>query len=100
MDILGISKMSSSGNKYVLVIIDKLTRLCILEAMPNQEAETVLKKFITNMLQLGFPCHVFTDRGTQFTSHLAEGLAKTFGMNHIYTSKFNPCSDGQMENLN
>ncbi len=25
MDILGISKMSSSGNKYVLVIIDKLT---------------------------------------------------------------------------
>ncbi len=50
MDILGISKMSCSGNKYVLVIIDKLTRFCILEAMPNQEAETVLKLFVTNML--------------------------------------------------
>ncbi len=81
MDILSISKMSSSGNKYVLVIIDKLTRFCILEAMPNQEAEMVLKKFITNMLQMGFLRHVFTDRGTQFTLHLAAGLAKTFGMN-------------------
>ncbi len=27
-------------------------------------------------------------------------MAKTFGMNHVYTSKFNPRSDGQMENLN
>ncbi len=71
MDILGVSKMSMSGNKYILVIINKLTRFCILEAMPNQEAETVLKKFVANMLQLGFPCHVFTDRGMQFTSHLA-----------------------------
>ncbi len=100
MDILGISKMSSSGNKYMLVIIDKLTRFCILEAMPNQEAEMVLKKFVANMLQMGFPHHVFMDRGTQFTLHLAEGLAKTFGMNRVYTSKFNPCSDGQTENLN
>ncbi len=49
---------------------------------------------------MGFPRHVFTDRGTQFTSHLAAGLAKTFGMNHVYTSKFNPHSDGQTENLN
>ncbi len=60
----------------------------------------VLKKFIMNMLQMGFPRHVFMDRGTQFTSHLAEGLAKTFSMNRVYTSKFNPCSDGQTENLN
>ncbi len=36
----------------------------------------------------------------QFTSTLAAGLAKMFGMNHIYTSKFNVCSDGQTENLN
>ncbi len=82
------------------LITDKLTRFYILEAMPNQEAEMVLKKFVMNMLQLGFPRHVFTDRGTQFTSRLAEGLAKMFGMNCIYTSKFNPRSDGQTENLN
>ncbi len=100
MDIHGISKMSMSGNKYILVIIDKLTRFCILEAMPNQEAEMVLKKFIANMLQLGLPRHVFTDQGTQFTLRLAEGLVKTFRMNCVYTSKFNPRSDGQTENLN
>ncbi len=100
MDILGMSKMSCSGNKYILVIIDKLIQFCILEPMLNQEAETVLKKFVENMLRMGFPRHVFTDRGTQFTSHLAAGLAKTFGMNRVYTSMFNPHSDGQTENLN
>ncbi len=100
MDILIISKMSSSGNKYVLMIIDKLTRFCILELMPNQEAEMVLKKFITNMLQIGFPRHIFTDKGSQFTLQLAVGLVKTFGMTWVYTSKFNPPSDGLTENLN
>ncbi len=90
-----MSKMSTSGNKYVLVIIDKLTRFCILEAMPNQEAEMVLRKFVVNMLQMGFPRHVYTDEGMQFTLHLAAGLAKMFSMNCIYTSKFNLCSDGQ-----
>ncbi len=60
----------------------------------------VLKRFVTNMLQMSFPCHIFTDRGMQFTSHLAAGLAKTFGVSQVYTSKFNSRSDGQTENLN
>ncbi len=76
MDILGISKMSSSGNKYVLVIIDKLTRFGILEVVPNQEVETVLEKFVHNMLQMGFPRHIFTNQRAQFRSKLAIGLAK------------------------
>ncbi len=99
MDILKIGRMTEKGNLYILSMIDKLTRFCVLQAMPNQEAETVLKKFTESMLTLGFPHHIFTDRGTQFTSRLAGDLAKTFGMVCIYTSKFNPRSDGQAENL-
>ncbi len=80
MDILKIGRMTERGNLYILSIIDKLTRFCILQAMPNQEAETVLKKFTESMLMMGFPRHIFTDRGMQFTSRLAVDLAKTFGM--------------------
>ncbi len=86
MDILGIGKPSASGNKYVLVIVDKLTRFCLLEAMPNQEALTVMSTFVCVMLHMGFLCHIFTDRGTQFTSELAAGLVKTFGVTRVYTS--------------
>ncbi len=100
MEILGTSRVSASGNKYILVIIDKLTHYCLLEAMPNQEAETVMSVFVKAMLCMGFPRHIFTDRGTQFTSQLATGLAKTFGVTRVYMSKFNPQSDGQTENLN
>ncbi len=71
-----------------------------MEAQPNHEAETVMKVFVNAMLCMGFPRHIFTDRGTQFTSQLATGLAKTFGMTRVYTSKFNLQSDGQTENLN
>ncbi len=61
MDILKIGRMTEKGNLYVLSIIDKLTRFCILHAMLNQEAETVLKKFTELMLMMGFPRHIFTD---------------------------------------
>ncbi len=100
MDILQMGTTTQKGNRYVLAIIDKLTHFCILRAIPNQEAETVLKQFVSAMLVMGFPCHIFTDKGTQFTSMLAKELAKIFGMTRIYTSKFNPQSNGQMENLN
>ncbi len=70
MDILKIGRMTEKGNLYVLSIIDKLTHFCILQAMPNQKAETVLKKFTKLMLMMGFPRHIFTDRGTQFTYSL------------------------------
>ncbi len=100
MDILGTSRVSASGNKYILVIVDKLTCYCLLEAMPSQEAEMVMSIFVKVMLRMGFPHHIFTDHGTQFTSQLAAGLAKTFGVTRVYTPKFNLQSDGQTENLN
>ncbi len=79
MDILKIGRMTEKGNLYVLSMIDKLTRFCILQAMPNQEAETVLKKFTESMLIMGFLRHIFTDRGTQFTSRLANDLRRRSG---------------------
>ncbi len=100
MDILKIGQMTQNGNLYVLSIIDKLTRFCILQAMLNQEAETVLRKFTESMLIMGFPRHIFTDCGTQFTSRLVVDLAQTFGMVCVCTSKFNPRSNGQAENMN
>ncbi len=72
--------MTKSGQKYILVIVDKLTCYCLLQAMPNQEVEMVMKVFVKVMLRMGFPRHIFTDCGTQFTSQLATGLAKTFGI--------------------
>ncbi len=100
MDILNIGQPTRKGNRYVLAIIDKLTHFCILRAMPNQEAEIILKEFISATLILGFLCHIFMDRMTHFMSKLSIELTKTFGMTHMYTSKFNPQSNGQTENLN
>ncbi len=100
MDILGTARTTASGNKHILVIVDKLMCYCLLEAIPNQEAEMVMGVFVKAMLHMGFLRHIFTDHGSQFTSQLAAGLAKTFGVTRVYTSKFNPQSDGQTENLN
>ncbi len=96
MDILGTGKLTKSGNKYILVIVDKLMRYCLLEAIPNQEAEMVMKVFAKAMLRMGFLRLIFTDCSTQFTSQLATGLAKTFGITRVYTSKFNPQSDSKL----
>ncbi len=80
MDILNMGQVTQKGNCYIFVITDKLTHFCIQTVMPNREAETVLKQFVDAMLIMCFPRHIFTDRGTQFTSTLAAELARVFGM--------------------
>ena len=72
MDILVLSN-TKNGNKYLLVIMDTLTKHCWAFLMPNQEAETVVSAFL-NILALGIPAHILTDRGVQFTSKLFTSL--------------------------
>ena len=62
---------NSKGYNYLLVIIDKFTRFMNAVPLPNISAEECVDAFIRHWVTLfGTPEHIFTDRGTQFTSSL------------------------------
>lgn len=50
LDILGPFPVSSSGNKYILIIIDQFTRWVEAFHVPNQGAETTARKLVYDFI--------------------------------------------------
>ena len=66
VDIFGPLPLSKQNNKYVLVVTDLFTKWTEAYALPNQEAETVCKAFVNNLVsRFGVPPHLHSDRGMQ-----------------------------------
>ncbi len=64
IDILGQFPVSSSGNKYVLIIIDQFTQWVEAFPVPDQGAETTAKTLVYEFIsRFGVPLELHTDQG-------------------------------------
>lgn len=99
MDIVGpLEVTEESSAKYLLTAIDAHTRW--LEATPLHDisAASVCDAFLSSWVsRFGPPLTLVTDRGTQFTSELAQRLTALLGIHHIRTSAHNPRANGMVE---
>ena len=60
-----------SGNKCVLTFQDDLSKFIVAVPFPQQDAETIAKEFVLNMvLKFGAPAQILTDPGSNFVSDL------------------------------
>ncbi|CAG2212387.1 unnamed protein product [Mytilus edulis] len=101
IDILGPLPETKNKNKYILVITDYFSRWAESYPMPDQEAETVTRIFVSEFIaRFGLPRQVHTDQGRQFESHLFRSLCQTFKMDKTRTTALHPQSDGMVERLN
>lgn len=90
MDIVVLPE-SEWGNKYGLVIQDDLTRYLIVACMENQEAQTVAKTFVENVIcKFGSPQELVTDQGTNFMSSLMKNICKILKIKKLNTSAYHP----------
>ncbi|XP_063599491.1 uncharacterized protein LOC134775811 [Penaeus indicus] len=68
---------STSGNQYVLSIVDHLTRYLQLIPLPCKSAETVAEAFINNFVTIFGPQRVIqTDNGSEFCNRLFKQSGK------------------------
>ena len=101
MDIMGPLPVSLTGKKYVLVVIDHLTRFVLVFALEDQRAETVAKVFAEKVvLPFGAPTHLLTDRGTNFVSELMREVCKVLHINQVQTTAYHPQANGATERFN
>ncbi len=70
VDLIGPLKLTRQGNKYILSIIDYYTKYAEAIALPNQEAETVVRTLEQVFARHGMPSVLLTDQGRNFESHL------------------------------
>ncbi|KAJ0179176.1 hypothetical protein K1T71_004888 [Dendrolimus kikuchii] len=98
-DIIGPLPISS-GNKYCLTIVDRVTRWP--EALPLQDitAETCAAALTAGWIaRFGCPERITTDRGRQFESQTFKELAALIGAAHHPTTSYHPAANGLVERL-
>jgi len=107
MDIVGPLPTSSTFDskhsfdaRYLVTFIDRATRWCEAQAIPDIEAKTVATAFINQWIsRFGVPLYLVTDRGRQFESELFSRLSEVVGFHRLRTSAYHPQSNGMIERV-
>lgn len=88
----------SNGKKYVIVLFDYFTKWLITRVVSNISANTTAK-FLTDELisKHGAPKILIADQGRNFTANLFRQLNKQSGIEHRFTTAYNPKANGQVE---
>ena len=101
IDYVGPLNRTKSGNKYIIVAMDYLTKWP--EAKPVKEAtaqETVTFIYEDIICHHGCPGKILTDRGTHFNNQLLKGLAQKFEITHLMSTPYHPQTNGLVERFN
>ncbi|XP_037773447.1 uncharacterized protein K02A2.6-like [Penaeus monodon] len=92
---------STSGNRYVLSIVDHLTRYLQLIPLPCKSAETVAEAFINNFVTLfGPPRVIQMDNGSEFCNRLFQQVCSIIQTKMSFTTVYHAQANGMIERTN
>lgn len=101
IDIVQFPK-TSRGNIGTLTVIDHYSKWLIAVPIKDKRAITIAEalkqRVIPNLLQI--PTNIISDNGPEFRAKETEDILESFGINHIYSSPYNPASNGLVERAN
>lgn len=94
VDVVGPLPVSSDGNKYILSMVDDLTKFVEFAPMADQTAETVAKTLFENILcRYNIPKKLVTDNGANFVGRVFIQLCKLLGVKKLRTTAYHPQSN-------
>ena len=100
MDLLGPLPKTAHGNRHVLVMTDRFTKLIRSIPLRTTTASVVANAFLDNFVYVyGAPLHVLTDNGTQFATKFFDAMCALLGVRH-YQTTYHPQTNGQNERFN
>src|SRR5579859_7419974 len=86
---------------YIMVVTDHLTKYVWALPIKDTKAQTAADLIFERIVcVVGAGFNLASDRGTNFTSHVTKALMKRMGVNQIFGSSYNPCSQGLTERNN
>lgn len=91
---------SGRQKRYVLAIIDYLTRFVVLHATRDTKTSQVIRALNEFVLTFGAPIRIVSDRGTCFTAAKFSEFCETHGIRHTLTSPRHPQANGMIERVN
>ena len=101
IDLLGELIKTPRGNRFLLVISDRFSKLVRTVPMKTITAEAVAKAFVTHwVMAYGPPVWLLSDNGKQFTSRFFQHVCRILGVENLFTTTYHPQTNGQVERYN
>ena len=98
---LGPLPVTSSGKKYILVLVDQFTKWVEFYPMADQGAETTARKLVEEFIsRWGCPLELHSDQGRNFQSELFSEVCKLLEITRTRTTPYRPSANGQVERYN
>nr|GEY45518.1 reverse transcriptase domain-containing protein [Tanacetum cinerariifolium] len=103
-DVWGINFMGpfppSKSNKYILVVVDYVSKWVEAKALSTNDARVVVKFIKQLFSRFDTPNALISDRGTQFCNKVLENALLKYGVTHRFATPYHPQTSGQVEVTN
>ena len=100
IDILGPLPRTTTGNRFVVVMTDRFSKLCRFRALRTITAEKLARTFAEEWVFVyGPPQSLLSDNGPQFTAKLFREACRLMGVRNVYTSTYHPQTNGLVERM-
>jgi transposase InsO family protein len=101
MDILGPLPRTKHGNRFLLVIADRYTKVTRTVPLRTVTALSVARAFVDHWAYVyGPPVSLLTDNGPQFTAKFFQAACAELGIDKVFTTAYHPQTNGQVERYN
>jgi len=100
LDIIGPLYVTSKGNKYIIVLVDYMTKWVEAAPLPKIESADVIEFLTSVFCRHGIPEVLITDNGPQFISDRTKAFLDLNVVYVHYVTTYHPESNGQVENRN
>ena len=101
VDIVGpISRKSSRGHSYILVLVDASSRYPVAVPLKGLTAKEVCDKLMEIFCTMSFPVSIGCDNGTCFVSQLNQEFCQRLGISIFRISPMTSSANGLVERFN
>lgn len=92
------SRWKNENHRYILVMVDRLTKAVILEGLPDNSVDSLYEAVNRRLFSVrGLISNFVNDRGSAMIAKLWSRICEQYGIKIKYSSAHHPETDGQTE---
>jgi transposase InsO family protein len=96
--LLGPLPPTTRGNKNLLIIADRFSKVTRAAPLSNITVATVATAFFNEWITVyGVPLLLLSENGSEFASRFFQGVCASLGVKQLFTSTHHPQCNGQVE---